>query len=587
MRLSKPVTQGGQTFLHRMRMLGQIIRLASFFSAILTLLVFGISCYLTFSEKHIDQYILAWHARFVQHFWGPHEIFKRYRVSYFVQSTEPFLKWVHQKLLFHLTTGFLAGLILFAIIFIVWARQGAKAQKKQIVAGSSIQPKKVVIKMIYRNRQASHLSLMDLPLIKGTETQHMLITGTTGSGKTNVFNHIINQIEGQKTVIVDFNGDFTGRFYDPSYDTVMNPFDKRFPGWDLFGECRESYHFDDLAASLIPQSGHDLFWTQSARTVLSSILNVLAKTHQNSIGNLLEMVNTMSLAELHKNLSKTKAAALLDPKNEKTAISIRMNVAAHVACLEALTGEHKNPLSIRHWIQDDSEGGRLFLAAMPAQRATLRPLISCWMSIAIKSLMESAPNHHRRLWFIIDELPSLHQLTDLSLCLAEGRKYGACMVLGFQNIPQLEELYGQRITQSLVDLCGTKVLFKCASFEMAEKISRLVGTQEREELQEGISFGAHQMRDGVSLNLHTKEKLVIPPYNLTAIKNLVSYVQLPQGYPITKIEWEIAETPEKKPDNKKKPMQDRVAPTAETNVNSDDKNAYETNDSDLEESASQ
>ena len=549
MRLSQPVTQGGQTFLHRMRMLGQIIRLASFFSAVLALLVFGTSCYLTFSEKHIDQYILAWHARFIQYFWGPHEIFQRYRVSYFVQSTKPLLKWVHQKLLFHITVGLLVGLVLFILIFIVWTRQGAHAHKKTIIAGSSIQPKKVVMKMIYRNRKASHLNLMGLPLIKDTETQHILITGTTGSGKTNAFNHMMNQTEGQKTVIVDFNGEFAKRFYDQACDTIMNPFDKKFPGWDLFEECRESYHFDDLAESLIPHSGHDLFWTQSARTVLSAVLNVLSKTHQTSIGDILEMVNTMPLAELHKKLSKTKAAVLLDPKNEKTAISIRMNVAAHIACLESLIGEHKNPLSIRRWIQDDSEGGRLFLTATPAQRATLRPLISCWVSIAIKSLMECEPDHHRRLWFMIDELPSLHKLTDLSLCLAEGRKYGACMVLGFQNIPQLEELYGPRITQSLVDLCGTKIMFRCASFEMAEKLSRLIGTQERQELQEGISFGAHEMRDGVSLNLQTKEKLVIPPYNLTSIKDLTSYVQLPQGYPITKIEWDLAKAPEKQPDN--------------------------------------
>lgn len=573
MRLSKPVTQGGQTFLHRMRMLGQIVRLASFFSAMLTLLVFGTSCYLTFSEKHIDQYITAWHSRFIQYFWGPHEIFKHYRVSCWVKRTEPFLKWVHQKLLLHLTMSFFAGLVLFIIVFIIWARQGSKAHQKKIIAGSSIQPKKVVMKMIYRDRKASDLNLMGLPLIKGTETQHMLITGTTGSGKTNAFNHMMNQIEGQKTVVVDFNGEFANRYYDPSCDIIMNPFDKRFPGWDLFGECRESYHFDDLAESLIPQEGHDLFWTQSARTVLSSILDVLSKTHQTSISNILEMAVTIPLKELHKKLSKTKAAALLDPQSEKTATSIRMNVAAHIACLENLTGEYKNPLSIRRWIQDDSEGGRLFLTATPAQRAALRPLISCWMSIAIKSLMECTPNHHRRLWFMIDELPSLHKLTDLSLCLAEGRKYGACMVLGFQNIPQLEELYGQRITQSLVDLCSTKVLFKCASFDMAEKISRLIGTQEREELQEGISFGAHEMRDGVSLNMQTKEKLVIPPYNLTTIKDLVSYVQLPQGYPITKIEWKMAETLKPEDDNRQKATQGTTAPISKTNTQSDNKNA--------------
>ena len=81
----------------------------------------------------------------------------------------------------------------------------------------------------------------------------------------------------------------------------------------------------------------------------------------------------MSLKELHKKLSKTKAAALLDPQSEKTATSIRMNVSANIACLENVKAHYKNPLSIRRWIQDDSEGGWLFLTAMPRTTCNFTP----------------------------------------------------------------------------------------------------------------------------------------------------------------------------------------------------------------------
>ena len=227
--------------------------------------------------------------------------------------------------------------------------------------------------MIYRNRQASHISLMDLPLIKDTETQHMMITGTTGSGKTNAFKHLMNQTRDQKAVIVDPTGEFLHAYYDPRCDVVMNPFDERFPGWDLFGECREPYRYDEIAESLIPASDHDLFWTQSAKTVLSSILSSLVETKETDIAHIIERANTMSLKELHKKLSKTKAAALLDPQSEKTATSIRMNVSANIACLENVKAHYKNPLSIRRWIQDDSEGGWLFLTAMPRTTCNFTP----------------------------------------------------------------------------------------------------------------------------------------------------------------------------------------------------------------------
>lgn len=540
MRLSQPVTQGGQTFLHRMRMLGQIIRVASFFSAVVTLFTFGLLCYRTFSEKNVDRYIFAWHARLVQYFWGPHEIFHNYRVSYSVETTARFLTYVHKTLLSYLYIGIAAGLVVFVIMFIVWNRQGVLAHTKKTIAGASIQPQKKVIRMIYRKRQASRLKLMNLPLIKDSETQHMLITGTTGSGKTNAFKHLMNQIRDQKAVILDTTGEFVSKYYDPVHDILMNPFDTRFPGWDLWEECRQVYHYDEIAESLVPQSGHDPFWAQSARTLLAEILKKLSEEHDRGIEKIITLSNIMPLEKLYEELQNTKAAALIDPQSEKTATSIRMNLASHIACLEHLQKIYENPVSIRHWIQDDTQKGWLFLTMLPAQRASLRPLLSCWLSTAIKSLMERTPSAQRRLWFMIDELPSLHQLTDLSLCLAEGRKYGTCMVLGVQNIPQLEDLYGSLITQSLIDLCATKVLFRCSSFAMAQKLSHLIGTQERQEIQEGISYGANDMRDGVSLNVQTREKLVIPPHELINLPNLTSYVHLPQGYPITKIDWKLA-----------------------------------------------
>lgn len=587
MRLSQPVTQGGQTFLHRMRMLGQIIHLASFFSAIITLSTFGLLCYRTFSEKDVDQYILAWHVRLIHYFYGPREMLNQYRASYWVETTAPFLKWAHKNLLSHLYISLGVGLIIFVIIFIIWNRQGVQAHKKRTIAGSSIQPQKLVIKMIYKKKKASHLKLMNIPLIKDSETQHILITGTTGSGKTNACKHVLNQLRDepdhpdQLVIIVDTNGNFVDDYFDPRYDIIMNPFDERFPGWDLWGECQKIYHYDEISASLIPQSGHDPFWSQSSRTLFAEILKISASRHECSLQKILELSNMIPLEELYKLLMHTKAAALIDPQSEKTATSIRMNLASNITCLEHLQGRYANPLSIRKWIQGTSDTekqetnnkpgnrsgnkprnrkGWLFLSMTPAQRETLRPLISCWLSIAIKSLMECQPDHQRRVWFVIDELPSLHKLTDLTLCLSEGRKYGACMILGVQNIHQLETLYGPQITKSLIDLCSTKLLFRCASFEVAQKLSSLAGTQELQEVHEGMSYGANDTRDGVSLNLQTKEKLIIPPYELMNIPDLTSFLLLPHGFPITKIEWKITEK-----------LKSKSGP----NVTSDDKKAHE------------
>lgn len=526
MRLSPPVTQGGQTFLHRLRMWGQIVRLAFFFSSIAALFTFSILCFYNLTSAHIDAYIKITASNIMG------------RPSFHHAA---FLKIIHRKIGMYVSISLAVGCLSGTLLFLLWQRQGLKAQAKETVAGMAYASSKDVIKQITARKAASSIHLMDVPLIKGTENQHMLITGTTGSGKTNAFKHLLRQIRNKRAVILDTTGEFAEKYYNPETDIIMNPFDGRFPGWDLWAECTQIYHYDEIAESLIPQSGHDPFWAQSSRTLLAEILKHLEQKNVRSFHKILEMSTMMPLEDLARALHGTKAAALIDPKSEKTATSIRMNLATHIAGFEHLVSAHDTRFSIRKWVQNDKRPGWLFLMMTPAQRSTLRPLLSCWLSIAIKSLMECPINPQRYLWFMFDELPSVNKLSDLSLCLAEGRKYGACMVLGIQNIPQIETLYGSHVTQSLLDLCSTKVFFRCASFSMAQKLSHLLGTQERKEVQEGISYGANEVRDGVSLHMHVIEKPIIPAYDLMNLPDLSSYIALPQGYPMTKIKWDIAE----------------------------------------------
>jgi type IV secretory pathway TraG/TraD family ATPase VirD4 len=145
------------------------------------------------------------------------------------------------------------------------------------------------------------------------------------------------------------------------------------------------------------------------------------------------------------------------------------------------------------------------------------------------------PNSTTRLWVCIDELPSLHKLTDLQLCLAEGRKYGAAVILGVQNIPQLEERYGSTITKTMIDLCSTKVVFRAASYEIAVSLSRALGEQEIMEVQEGISYGANDVRDGVNLAMLKQLKPIVTAHDLMGLKNLEGYVMLPEFNAVTKI----------------------------------------------------
>jgi type IV conjugative transfer system coupling protein TraD len=434
--------------------------------------------------------------------------------------------------------GSMALLGIMGLAFVYWSLKGRSDKRRKHLAGSQLVSIQELTRQLKRANKASDIVLGDLPLMKDSETQHMLITGTTGSGKTNCFHTLLPQLrdKGQRAVIVDTTGEFVSRYYRPGKDFLLNPLDARSVPWHPWAECVEDYHYDELATNLIPLSGHDPFWINSARTVLTETLKVYARQGSYDIQGVLNILTVAPLKDLHHLLQHTKAAPLVDPASEKTALSIRSTLTAAIKSLSYLKTT-QTPFSIRQWVQstDAFDDSWLFLAMTPEQRDALRPLMTAWTSIAVKSLLGRMPNSTNRLWVCIDELPSLHKLPDLQLCLAEGRKYGAAVMLGVQNIPQLEERYGATITKTMIDLCSTKVLFRAASYEIAVSLSRALGEQEIMEVQEGISYGANDVRDGVNLAMLKQLKPIVTAHDLMGLKNLEGYVMLPEFNVVTKV----------------------------------------------------
>ena len=79
-----------------------------------------------------------------------------------------------------------------------------------------------------------------VPYPERTETQHTIVSGTTGSGKTVLISDLVQQIRqrGDRCVIYDKMGSYTQAFFDPDRDVLLNPLDARAPRWTPFFEAR-------------------------------------------------------------------------------------------------------------------------------------------------------------------------------------------------------------------------------------------------------------------------------------------------------------------------------------------------------------
>src|SRR5262249_19376606 len=74
-----------------------------------------------------------------------------------------------------------------------------------------------------------------------------------------------------------------------------------------------------------------------------------------------------------------------------------------------------------------------------------------------------------------------------SRLLTKGRSKGAAVVLGFQDIAGLYDVYGKEVAEELVGQCSTKAILRLNSPETAAWASRVLGTHEVIESRRGQS----------------------------------------------------------------------------------------------------
>jgi type IV conjugative transfer system coupling protein TraD len=434
--------------------------------------------------------------------------------------------------------GFMVGMALSIGIFLY---RGRKNNDRQFERGGVLLSSRKLARLLVRQGEASSFKIDRLPFVKGTETTHTMLVGTTGVGKTNCLYKLLPQIRAkkQKAIIVDLNGSFVSKYYREGKDIILNPFDKRCAPWSPWGDCLYTTHYDAFAKAMIPGGYHggDKFWDQAAATLLSSILKKLKEKGKDKNSELCKMLFSSSISKLEAFLVGTPAATLVNPAGERMTSSIRATLNTQVSALQYLE-DTDNPFSIREWMQKEDDSW-LFLTSSPDQRETLNPLVSTWIEIALNGLMSLNIDYTRRVWFILDELPALQKVPSLKTALAEARKYGGCIVAGIQNFAQLQTIYGHAESQSLMNLFNTLFIFRTQDPDTCKYLANLLGEQELMEVQENKSYGANTIRDGVTLNQVHRKELLVMPTQISLLPNLKCYVKLAGNWPIAKLKMRL------------------------------------------------
>ncbi len=285
------------------------------------------------------------------------------------------------------------------------------------------------------------------------EPEHVFIIGKPGVGKSVLIYSIVEQLieDGRKAVVYDFKGDFLSRFYNEKCDLIFNPLDERSVKWNIIDEIacggpsdvKISAAAKSLCHSLIPESseaGNEKFFRDGARAVLKSLIDYLMlfcrPSNRNNEG-LLELISSSGEGLIDKVMTVNPIAAnfISSPGSSQAAgvLAVLSQFLESLFCMNYPEGN----FTVKRWLCDDRPG-ILYVTGFADIRDTLRPVLSLLIDTIARNLLSLPDALDRRLYFILDEFPTLQRLNSLVELLTLSRSKGGSVWLATQDLSQVE-----------------------------------------------------------------------------------------------------------------------------------------------------
>ncbi len=357
------------------------------------------------------------------------------------------------------------------------------------------------------------------------ELQGFYISGSTGSGKTVLQKDICRKVRGQnqKMGIYDPKPEFLREFYQPG-DVIFNPLDDRGVAWSPWAEFVFDYDRKAMAESFISIDPKIPGICLKAQSILAGLLEVTSSVSE------LQNALRKSAEEMEYLLKGSSAQGVVDnTPGTGIAISIMRNKMEVIKYLRDPEPDEE-VFSFRKWIEDDQDRRWVYLTAREDQRSLLAPLITAAIDLIGRTVMSLVPNdelpkeQQRRIWLMLEELPSLPKIPVLEGLTAKGRGFGMCWVLTTQDPAQIDVIYTPEVARSIRQNCNTWIVFRANDFDTATAISNQIGVFEEDEKSKSYSLGVEEDRDGKSFSNRRVERQAVFASEVQRLPDLTAYL---------------------------------------------------------------
>ncbi|MCL2526775.1 MAG: type IV secretion system DNA-binding domain-containing protein [Defluviitaleaceae bacterium] len=351
-------------------------------------------------------------------------------------------------------------------------------------------------------------------------SKHLLMVGGTGSGKTNLFYHIVSQLKKKLTpndvmLIFDSKGDFYKKFFSTGDIVIGNSFNYRKTSakWSIYEEImadgKDKLSIEQNAKEVckylfmerIEKNSSNPFFPNAGKDFLAAIILLLIR---NGVAfsnyDLYEYIKSNKLDELRTALSAYRDFAAVESYIGAKAGAQAQGVESEMrsAVEDVLTGVFADvgDFSMRKFIRD--KGGRTaFLEYDLSIGSVLGPIYTLLFDLALKEALGHTSSTGN-VYLIVDELKLLPNLKHLEDGINFGRGLGVKILAGLQTIDQLTANYenearASNIIAGFSSICA----FYSSDFNTREYVSKRFGRNILLESYVGANQQYHnERRDG-------------------------------------------------------------------------------------------
>ena len=366
------------------------------------------------------------------------------------------------------------------------------------------------------------IAIGGVELSRRRETEHFLMTGLPGGGKTvGIIFPVLDQAlaRGDRAIAHDSKGDLTAARYDETTSVLLGPWDERAAIWDAGADFFSPALVDEFSASVCgadpKTAGQNLSFHIGASLLLRGLIKARMAAGESWTWvmladdlSLMPRVLIQRAAQGDALVSKACPSAFSgDPdaelgRGEQAMLSILSTSAAFImqfAAVQKSRGAEVRLFSLRHWLLGEADTQTsLVILNNNAQYAKISRSIFGAMLTVISALASSTAMPEKSademgLWLILDEARQLGPAgLEAANTVAEvGRSRGVRVLLGLQDSEQLAAEVGRDTAAPMLSMQGLRLYLRAAP-GAAENLVRTVGEREIQRIQSTAQAGAVQ-----------------------------------------------------------------------------------------------